>query len=88
MKTQGLKVIAAIVSGRPLIIDDLLPYADAIVAAWLPGSKGDGVAEVLFGSAKPKGKLSFSWPKGASTTFHIGDPGYQTLFELGYGLTY
>lgn len=88
MKSQGLRVIAVLVSGRPLIIDDLLPYADAVIAAWLPGSEGDGVADVLFGSAKPAGKLSFSWPKGASTTFHVGDSGYRMLFDVGYGLTY
>jgi beta-glucosidase len=88
MKSQGLRVIVVLISGRPLIIDELLPQADAIVAAWLPGSEGDGVADVLFGAYKPTGKLSFSWPKGSSTSFHVGDSGYQTLFQLGYGLTY
>jgi len=88
MKAQGMQVVAVIVSGRPLVIDDLLPHVDAVIAAWLPGSEGDGVADVLFGSAKPTGKLSFSWPKGTSTTFHVGDSGYETLFEVGYGLTY
>lgn len=88
MKAQGLGVIVVLVSGRPLVIDEILPDADAIVAAWLPGSEGDGVADVLFGSYKPKGKLSFSWPKGNSTTFHLGDAGYRELFEFGYGLGY
>lgn len=88
LKSQGLRVIVVLISGRPLVIDDILQQADAIVAAWLPGSEGDGVADVLFGAYTPTGKLSFSWPKGASTSFHIGDPGYQTLFQLGYGLTY
>jgi len=88
LKSQGLRVVVVLVSGRPLVIDELLPHADAIVAAWLPGTEGDGVADVLFGSHKPTGKLSFSWPKGTSTTFHVGDSGYETLFKLGYGLTY
>jgi beta-glucosidase len=88
MKSQGLRVVVVLVSGRPLVIDDILPLTDAIVAAWLPGSQGEGVADVLFGDYKPSGKLSFSWPKGTSTTFHIGDSGYKTLFDLGYGLTY
>jgi beta-glucosidase len=88
LKSQGLRVIVILVSGRPLVIDDILPQADAVVTAWLPGSEGDGVADVLFGAYKPTGKLSFSWPKGTSTSFHIGDAGYQALFQLGYGLTY
>jgi beta-glucosidase len=88
MKSQGLRVVVVLVSGRPLVIDDILPHADAIVAAWLPGTEGDGVADVLFGTHKPVGKLSFSWPKGTSTSFHIGDPGYKTMFAVGYGLAY
>ncbi len=88
MKSQGLRVVVVLVSGRPLVIDEILPHADAVVAAWLPGSEGDGVADVLFGANKPTGKLSFSWPKGASTSFHIGDSGYRTLFNPGYGLAY
>jgi len=73
MKAAGMRVVVVLVSGRPLAIDDLLPHADAILAAWLPGSEGDGVADVLFGAYKPTGKLSFSWPK---------------LFKIGYGLGY
>jgi len=88
MKSQGLRVVAIVVSGRPLVIDEILPQADAIVAAWLPGTEGDRVADVLFGAHKPGGKLSFSWPKGTSTTFHVGEAGYEVLFNLGYGLTY
>ena len=78
--------IAVIVSGRPLVIDDILGKADAIIAAWLPGTEGDGVADVLFG-ARPTGKLSFTWPKGSSTSFHLGDAGYQVLYPFGHGLT-
>ncbi len=87
MKADGMRVIVVLTSGRPLIIDDLLPYADAVVAAWLPGTEGDGVADVLFGAHKPSGKLSFSWPKGTTTDYRIGSAGYQKLFDVGYGLS-
>ena len=81
-------MIAVILSGRPVFIEDVLAQADAVVAAWLPGSEGDGVADVLFGKYRPTGKLSFTWPKASSTTLHRGDTGYETLFEFGWGLSY
>ena len=84
----GVPVVVVLVSGRPLAIDDILPKADALVAAWLPGTEGDGVADVLFGKTKPAGKLSFTWPKGSSTSFHLGDPGYETLFPFGSGMSW
>ncbi len=87
LKAAGAKVVAVILSGRPLFIEEILPHADAIVAAWLPGSEGDGVADVLFGNYKPTGKLSFTWPKAASTSVARSDPGYQTLFPFGHGLS-
>jgi beta-glucosidase len=88
LKGAGAKVIVVIVSGRPLFIEDILGHADAVVAAWLPGSEGGGVTDVLFGDYKPSGKLSFTWPKASSTSLHRGDAGYQTLFEFGYGLNW
>lgn len=88
MKSAGIPVIAVIYSGRPVVIDDILDKADAIVAAWLPGTEGDGVTDVLFGDHKPMGKLSFTWPKGESASFHLGDAGYKTLYPFGYGLSY
>ncbi len=88
MKADGLPVVAVIVSGRPVVIDAILGKADAILAAWLPGTEGDGVADVLFGSYKPSGKLSFTWPRGDSTSYHIGDAGYKTLYAFGYGMSY
>ena len=86
LKSAGIPVIVVLVSGRPLVIDSILGKADAIVAAWLPGSEGAGVADVIFGDYKPTGKLSFTWPRGDSTSLARDDPGYKTLFELGYGL--
>ena len=86
LKRSGIPVVVVLISGRPMAIDDILAKADGIVAAWLPGTEGDGVADVLFGKYKPTGKLSFTWPKGSSTSFHLGDPGYETLFPFGHGL--
>jgi beta-glucosidase len=88
LKRAGLKVVVVVISGRPVFLDDILDKADAIVAAWLPGTEGDGVADVLFGSYKPTGKLSFTWPKATSSSLHRGDSGYEKLFEFGYGLSY
>jgi beta-glucosidase len=88
MKSAGIPVAVVVVSGRPLFIDDVIDQADAWVAAWLPGTEGAGVTDVLFGDYKPTGKLSFTWPKSTSTSLHRGDAGYQTMFPLGYGLSY
>jgi len=88
MKRAGIPVVVVLISGRPLIIESVLQKADAVIAAWYPGSEGDGVADVLFGDHKPSGKLSFTWPSRESTTFARSDPGYKTLFPLGHGLSY
>ncbi|HTQ56183.1 MAG TPA: glycoside hydrolase family 3 N-terminal domain-containing protein [Bryobacteraceae bacterium] len=89
MKAAGIPVVVVVVSGRPLILGDVLEKANALVAAWLPGTEGDGVADVLFGDYKPTGKLSFSWPRTmAQVAVHRGDPGYDPLFQYGYGLSY
>jgi beta-glucosidase len=78
-----------IVSGRPLILGDAAETADAIVAAWLPGSEGQGVADVLFGDYKPTGKLSFTWPRNmAQIPINVGDSPYDPLYAFGFGLTY
>jgi beta-glucosidase len=88
VKKAGVPVVVVLFSGRPMVIDAILGKADAIIAAWLPGSEGEGITDVLFGDSKPTGKLSFTWPSGDSTSFHIGDPGYKTLYKFGYGLGY
>ena len=60
-----------------------------MVAAWLPGSEGEGVADVLFGDYKPTGKLPFSWPRSmAQIPINVGDGTYDPLFAYGFGLTY
>jgi beta-glucosidase len=88
-KKAGIPVVLVVVSGRPLIINDVLPQVDAVVAAWLPGTEGSGVADVLFGDYKPTGKLSFSWPKSVDQLpLKNGQPIADALFKLGYGLKY
>jgi len=89
MKQAGIPVVVVLLSGRPLIIDQVLGRCDAFVAAWLPGTEGQGVADVLFGDYRPTGKLSFSWPRSMSQVpANTGDPKYDPLFKYGYGLTY
>ena len=63
VQAAGVPTVVVLVSGRPLILDPILGDADAIVAAWLPGTEGAGVADVLFGDYAPTGKLSHSWPR-------------------------
>jgi beta-glucosidase len=89
VKKAGIPVVVVVISGRPLILGDALTMADALVAAWLPGTEGEGVADVLFGDHKPTGKLSFSWPRSASQLpIPIGSSAYDPLFAYGFGLTY
>lgn len=89
MKAAGIPVVVILFSGRPMILDGVLDQADALVAAWLPGTEGDGIADVLFGDFKPKGKLSYAWPRSmAQVAKHPGDKDYDPLFRLGYGLSY
>lgn len=95
LKAAGIPTVSVFLSGRPLWINPELNQSDAFVAAWLPGSEGAGVADVLVGDAagKPRrdfqGRLSFSWPRTASQfKLNKGDPGYDPLFALGYGLRY
>ncbi len=80
VKQAGIPVVVVLISGRPMVLGDALRDADALVAAWLPGSEGQGVADVLFGDFKPKGKLPFTWPRSNGPA----DP----LFAYGFGLTY
>jgi beta-glucosidase len=89
IKGKGIPVIVVLISGRPMLINDALKYADAFVAAWLPGTEGEGVSDVLFGDYKPTGKLSHSWPKSMKQIpINFGNKNYDPLFEYGFGLTY
>jgi beta-glucosidase len=84
-----IPLVVVIVSGRPMILGEVLEQADAIVAAWLPGTEGLGVTDVLFGDHAPSGKLPFTWPRSMDQVpIHVGDEPYDPLFPYGYGLTY
>jgi beta-glucosidase len=80
--------VVSVVSGRPLQIDPAqLKEIDALVASWLPGSEGEGVADVLFGAKPFTGKLSVSWPRTvAQEPINVGDAGYDPLYPYGWGL--
>jgi beta-glucosidase len=77
-----------VVSGRPMIIPpELLGQIDALVASWLPGSEGKGVADVLFGKRPFTGKLPVTWPRTVDQEpINIGDSDYDPLFAYGHGL--
>ena len=95
LKAQNIPVVGVLLSGRPLWINPELNASDAFVAAWLPGTEGGGIADVLIGDAagKPRhdfsGKLSFSWPNSAAQAkLNFGQSPYDPLFAYGFGLTY
>ncbi|MFA4838132.1 MAG: glycoside hydrolase family 3 N-terminal domain-containing protein [Candidatus Neomarinimicrobiota bacterium] len=89
LKSTGVPTVVILVSGRPMILENVELAGDAILAAWLPGTECDGVADVLFGDYTPVGKLSCSWPKSMSQVpINYGDAPYEPLFEYGFGLTY
>ena len=95
LKAQGIPVVAVFLSGRPLYVTREINASDAFIAAWLPGSEGAGIADLLF--RKPdgsmpydfRGRLSFSWPRAPDQTpLNVGDANYDPLFPYGYGLDY
>lgn len=86
---SGVPVVLMLLSGRPLILGHALDQASAVLAAWLPGTEGDGISDVLFGDHAPSGKLGFSWPASmAQIPLSARAPGTAPLFPLGFGLTY
>jgi beta-glucosidase len=82
------KCVVIVVSGRPLIIDPAQRREiDGLVAAWLPGSQGEGVSDTLFGRRPFTGKLPMTWPKTlAQEPINVGDADYDPLYPFGYGL--
>jgi beta-glucosidase len=95
LRAEGIAVVSVFLSGRPLYVTPELNASDAFVAAWLPGSEGAGVADVLF--ARPdgsvaydfRGELSFSWPRAPDQMpLNVGTEPYYPLFAYGYGLSY
>lgn len=90
---KGIKVVVVLISGRPLVVTQQIEQSDAFVAAWLPGSEGDGIAEVLFGQYDFKGKLPHSWPKSEDDYKgkygpNFWDDSVVPLFPFGFGLQY
>jgi beta-glucosidase len=85
---QARRCVVVVVSGRPMIIDPgQLQRMDALVEAWLPGSEGAGVADVLFGERPFTGKLPVTWPRSLDQEpINVGDANYDPLFPYGYGL--
>ena len=95
LKAQGVPVVAVFISGRPMWVNAELNASNAFVAAWLPGSEGKAVADVIFTDVDNQlqfdmtGKLSFSWPNSpAQTVVNRFDGDYQPLFPYGFGLSY
>jgi len=89
LRAAGVPTVAVFLSGRPMWVNPFINASDAFVAAWLPGSEGGGIADILFGKADFHGKLPFSWPKSSDqTAVNVGDAGYDPLFPYGYGLTF
>ena len=85
----NVPVVLVLLSGRPLILGEALDLCDGLVAAWLPGTEGAGVADVLFGTKAPTGKLPVSWPRSmAQIPINVGDAAYDPLFAYGFGLGY
>ena len=93
VKAANVPFVVVQFSGRPLILTDgsgnsALDQSNAFVAAWLPGSEGEGITDVLFGDFRPTGQLTLTWPASVSQIpIHDGD-GQTPLFPLGFGLVY
>ncbi len=90
---KGLKVVVILISGRPLVTTEQIEKSDACIAAWLPGSEGDGIAQVLFGDYDFRGKLPHSWPKSLEDYNEKYGPNFwddsiEPLYPFGHGLSY
>ncbi|KAL3676467.1 hypothetical protein R1sor_026415 [Riccia sorocarpa] len=82
-----VKCVVILISGRPLVIEPDISLTDAFVAAWLPGSEGNGIADVIFGDYDFQGTLSHTWFKRVDQLpMNVGDIHYDPLFPFGFGL--
>lgn len=95
LKAAGIPTVSVFLSGRPMWTNPEINASDAFIAAWLPGTEGGGIADLVVGDAggQPRhdftGRLSFSWPKDATgAPLNYGQPGYDPQFAYGYGLSY
>ena len=88
VKKMEIPYVVVLITGRPLIVNDIIDNSNAFLVAWLPGTEGGGVADILFGKENLSGKLSFSWPKRMEDIPCNYDNNCEPLYPLGYGLTY
>jgi beta-glucosidase len=89
VKQLNIPYVVLLISGRPLILDNVISDADAFVACWLPGTEASGITDVLFGDFDFQGKLSHTWPSSISQEpINAGDSPYLPLYAYGYGLSY
>ena len=89
IQKNNIPFVVIMLSGRPLMISDQIDNWDAFIAAWLPGTEGQGVADIIFGNNKPTGKLSFTWPKNINQIpIDSEDSNKEALFNYNFGLTY
>lgn len=88
VKGAGIPVVTVLLSGRPLILGSTLETTDGLVAAWLPGTEGQGVADVLFGNYRPTGKLPRNWPRSNEQLAGQPTVDQDPLFPRGFGLDY
>jgi beta-glucosidase len=92
MRARCARLIVILISGRPMIVGDWLDQADALIAAWLPGTEGQGMADVLFGHEPFTGTLPDTWPRSMDqipfdfARLAASGPG-SPLYPYGYGLT-
>ena len=91
---QGIQILSIFLSGRPLVVNKYINASDAFIAAWLPGTAVEGIADVIFKKNNKinydfSGKLSYSWPKSSDqAVLNYSDAEYDPLFPFGFGLTY
>ncbi|XP_038892439.1 beta-glucosidase BoGH3B-like isoform X1 [Benincasa hispida] len=84
----SVKCVVIVISGRPIVIEPYISSMDALVAAWLPGTEGLGVTDVLYGDHEFSGKLPRTWFKSVDQLpMNVGDPHYDPLFPFGFRLT-
>jgi beta-glucosidase len=89
LQNAGVPVVVVLVSGRPMMLQPEVDTWDTLVAAWLPGTEGQGVADVLFGDVYPSGRLPVTWPaSNAQVPINIGDPVYEPRYAFQEGQSY
>jgi len=89
VQASGKPMVVVLLSGRPLIVTEVMENAQAFLAAWLPGTEANGITDVIFGDYHPTGKLSVTWPTDMNQIpINLGDSNYAPLFPVGFGLSY